>query len=160
MGGSAAVINDPGAPCGGAPSQKTTLSQVPSSFDYSVLMPTYSVANTALIDGLWACPGNQLEMDFTGGVRMIMGRQTQDNPLADWQAEAAQDSNEATVGTVLGQPALLIDPQGALARGSVTFDYKDTWTVVEGNGSLPLSVLVAVAGSVVPLGTTTAPQGG
>jgi hypothetical protein len=132
-----------------------SLDRAVADASYHVLMPHDPLANPSSLQGIWHCGTPGLQMHFTSGIRLYLDRNTMDDPAAAWRNEAAGDPTTTTVGTVQGQPALLIDPSNDPnnpANGSVTFVEGDTWLVIEGNGTIPITDLVRVANSLQVVG--------
>jgi len=139
-------------PCGGLGAQ-TTLSQVMAAGrPFTIYVPSDPLANASNVASVWSCPGTELEFQYSSGINIYTDVNGFSNPARAWQAMADQDPNDTTVGTVLGQPAALIDPakSSSGANGSVSLVLGGTRIVVEGNGQIPLADLVRVSSSLQP----------
>jgi hypothetical protein len=95
------------------------------------------------------CSATELILEFSAGVKIYQDVNDIKDPEAAWKG-LASDSSDTSVGSILGQPAALIDPVKAGANGSVTFVTNETWVVVEGNGKLALDDLERIASSLTP----------
>src|SRR6266566_3328978 len=123
-------------------SSGTAISLPNVALPYDVLMPNDSLADEKSLKASFQCSTTEIVLQFSSGVRVYEDVNTIKDPSAAWQGMASE-SADTSVGTVLGQPAALIDPfKGGPANGSVTFVLNGTWIVVEGNGKASLDDLV------------------
>jgi hypothetical protein len=137
--------------CGTGDGKETTLTQLEASAIFTVLVPHDPAADTSTLAHTWQCPGTEVVLQFASGAKVYLNANGISDPAAAWDAMAKQSPNDTSVGTVLGQPAVFIEPAkspGGRALGSVTFVDDGTWVVVEGNGKLSLDDLTRIAGSI------------
>jgi hypothetical protein len=121
-------------------SAKATAFQVFVPSDSSFAGTLKAVAN---------CPGGELVLEFSSGIRIYENTNVIPNPAAAWEAMAADSPLDTSTGSIQGQPAALIEPDKGGANGSITFVQGGTWIVVEGNGALSLDDLESVASSLM-----------
>lgn len=119
------------------------------------MVPHDSLASASNLTNVWRCPGEEVELDFSTGIKVLEDVNSISSPKAAWEALASQDPDYTSVGTVRGQPAALIDPArdpAGTALGSVTLVDGGVWMVVVGNGKLFLADLERVANSLTSTG--------
>lgn len=125
-----------------------TFAQAQSSAPFSVMLPHVPLADPSSLTHVWNCSADVTEQ-FVSGITIEFETNTIADPAKAWRRLAASDSEEASVGTVQGQPAALIKPSAG-AVGSVTFVRRDTIIRVIGDGSASLQDLIDVADSLTP----------
>jgi hypothetical protein len=140
-------------PCG-VPAAPTTVDAAEQAAGYRVWLPASDQTDIGAVRQVWSCAGGRMVVAYQSGVRVYLDRYDGVDAASTWR-EAADQSSDSSVATVAGQPALLIDPgkdSAGEANGSVSLVEGGTLVVVEGNGRMPLDRLVAIAGSLRPLG--------
>jgi hypothetical protein len=137
--------------CGLNDGRVQSLPQALTRLSYTLPMPHSQLADKATLRAIRVCSSTRRVLDFSTGIRMYTDVNDLVKPADNWRRVASSDPLEASVGSVDGASALLIDPAKdptGSAKGSVTFVRGRVWIVVEGSGSQPLQTLVAVANSV------------
>lgn len=137
--------------CGSGSDVTITLAEAEGKVPYPLLLPDSSFANAKSLSTLVLCSPTELISVFDSGIRMYTDVSDIADPNENWKQAAADDPNEASFGSIEGQPALLIDPsmdQTKTAKGSVSFVLNKTLVIVEGSGSQSLDDLISVAQTV------------
>lgn len=139
----------PGQPC--AYAHGVTLAQLPTLVASPVWMPDTADASVSNLAGAWVCTGDGA-LTFANGVTVTYesGWSGVPDPAAKW-AEIVAQRKAGSVGTVLGQSALLGPPGSAYPFGEVLVVVDgDTLMRLWGNGKLPLTQLIDIANSINP----------
>jgi hypothetical protein len=134
--------------CGGSP---TSLDEAAGAMPFTMKLPDTSLANKGGIQQVLLCSDDQVEIDFESGVILTLGVNHLADPATEWDTLAKQYP-EFSTGTVRGLPASLADPSKD-ALGGVDLVEEGVRMTVTGNGSIPLTDLIAVAESLAPIGS-------
>jgi hypothetical protein len=122
-------------------------------------LPDVAEANEKNITRISECSDSYFTTTFSSGLSVLTDVNTFEDPAATWEGTAKDEGQLASTGTISGVPVLFIKPSQELgAAGSVSFVVEPVWTVVVGNGKLPLAALQRVATSLIT--ERGAPQGG
>jgi hypothetical protein len=127
-----------------------------------VLIPTDELASESNIAAINWCPPNEVFIDFSSRVRLILesqpGSPATESAASDfWSVAAAQDPGVVKVGEVRGHPAAMADPSDSQGDGGGVEFFEDGLLIaVLGDGSVALSELVRVAESLKPVETQPA----
>jgi hypothetical protein len=139
--------NGPAFVCSGS---VETESQAASEAKFTVYEPHAAVAGWDQLQAAQFCSPNELRLTFGRGSIYESANRLSD-PDAAWAALARQDPATTSTTSIHGTDAAVIksaeDGAGG-DLGSVTLVLGSTWLVVEGDGSVPASTLVSVAGSL------------
>lgn len=135
-------------PCGSESQQFLTLPEAEKQLGAKLLLPSEPNANSSNVKTVAVCPGgDQIIVVFNNGVWVF--RMPNPGSAPDWKSFAANDPNEAKVGSVNGRSALIITPsQTQDRRGSVTVVVNGVQLVVVGNTTLSADELIRIAESV------------
>jgi hypothetical protein len=129
--------------CGGT---LTSLSAAGAALPFTLVLPSTELANGDNMNQVVLCSSDQVELDFGSGVIVTLGVNHLVDPPKEW-ATLAEEYPEFSTGTVGGVPASLADPaKGAL--GGVDLVEGGVRMTVTGDGTIPLSDLIAVAESI------------
>jgi len=140
------------SPCGGAGAVLTPLGQLTALLPFKLLMPDAPDANRINNSGAYLCSPTSAALTFRNGVSILMELNASADP--DLGAFVAGDSAEASLATVQGVDAAIIDPAkdpSGFASGSVTFVVGSLWVYVIGNHTLSADSLLAIANSLAPV---------
>lgn len=140
--------------CADPSDHPTSLTDVERAAPFTLLMPNSPYANSANLSAAWNCSAGWYILQFSSGVSLTMEVNTIVNPAASWRSFVASDSDEASLATVHGQPAVVIDPAAdpsGFATGGVTWVQNGIWISVGGNHRLTPSQLLSTADSLTPV---------
>lgn len=160
--GRAAAVPSSAPICNGNTSDISSASQ---AMPFQVLLPSTTLASNSNIDQVCVVMKGVSGPDSEQGVaiRFSSGITLQEytppdapaDPTSAWKniIDAYPDAGYS-IGSVSGQPALLIGPGGSLdAYGGAIWVDKGVEYEVKGDGKIPLSELLAIANSLSPAGT-------
>lgn len=147
------AIVKPGA-CDGIGATQVQLGDLASRVGYPVLMPDAPEANTQAVVHVFVCLNGEPIIEFDSGV--VLASEPGSPPDSDENLRqfVGSDPNEASLATVLGRTAAVIDPAAdgsGQALGSVTFDYDRVRYWLLGNRKLGAEDLVRNANTLAPL---------
>lgn len=147
----------PAAGCSVAGIAATTVHAASQQMPYSIPMPRSTSANSASVAAIYLCSATNTVIDFRSGIAELIDVSSSDDATAadGLKGFVANDSEEASLGTVHGHVAAVIDPAkdpSGYAAGSVTFVENGVWLCVLGNHRLSAADLVEVAQSLPTLG--------
>ena len=139
-------------PCGDVGSP-TTLDQAIARAPYTILVPQDSLADPSNLSKVCMLgSATEVELLFPSGIAILQQVNDIKDPASSWEALAAQDPQDTSVGSIGGIPAAVIDPAKSSggALGSVSLVKDGTWIVVVGNGKISAADLERVAASLIP----------
>lgn len=154
-GGARTDLTSVDSPCGAEGGVRTTLSQLAGTLPFKLLVPDTTDANNKNSTGAYLCSPTSVALTFSNQVSILMELNSSADSRPDLRAFVAGDSAEASLTTVDGVDAALIDPArdpSGFARGSVTFVVGNLWVYVIGNHTLSADSLLAIANSLAPVG--------
>jgi hypothetical protein len=115
------------------------------------MLPDHPLANDGNSIGAELC-SDSLLAQYRSGVNVFMEAEEPKDPLGIFSQMAREDP-QFQVGEVLGEPALLVDPEKdptGRTPGGVSVFLNGLLVEVAGDGTIPLDELIAVAESLSP----------